>query len=281
MTTTPTLRAGAKGTAVLAAQTRLRMHGAKIETDSIFGPATTKAVKTFQKAKKLDPDGVIGAKTWKALYGDPHEASTKRILEAMGWRVNTTARYVQAIRDFQAAWNLGPALTVDGDPGPKTRAALALSDKRRKGGKGDVSEHFSAREMACRCGGVHKDCRRIWVTRDLLQAAENLRTIIGPYTPYRACRCPKENTRVGGAKNSQHLHGCAMDLGTERGVYGVTVAQIRALKCVSGIGWYSVGGRQIVRHVDVRPASSPAAPATWSYGAFGTRSILTPRPTAA
>lgn len=40
MSTTPTLRAGAKGAAVLAAQTRLRMHGAKIEADSSFGPAT-------------------------------------------------------------------------------------------------------------------------------------------------------------------------------------------------------------------------------------------------
>ena len=47
----------------------------------------------------------------------------KVALAALGWRVDTTARLAQAVKDFQRGWNLGAALAVDGDPGPKTRAA--------------------------------------------------------------------------------------------------------------------------------------------------------------
>ena len=280
MSDTPTLRAGAKGTAVLAAQTRLRMHGAKIEADSSFGPATTKAVKTFQKAKGLTADGVIGAKTWAALYSDPHEAENKRILKALGWRVNTTARYRQAIRDFQAAWNLGPALTVDGDPGPKTRAALALSDKRRKAGKGDISEHFSAREFACACGGKWSACRRIWIRRSTVALAEQWRALTGPYTPARACRCPNQNSAVGGAKSSMHLHGLALDVP----VYRVSAAQARRLGSVSGIGLYKSSAGEVVRHVDQRhlAPSNPGGgtvknPAQWNYGTWS-KTVPNPRP---
>jgi len=39
----------------------------KSEIDGKMGPRTRRAIKEFQKAKKLNPDGVVGPKTWEAL----------------------------------------------------------------------------------------------------------------------------------------------------------------------------------------------------------------------
>jgi hypothetical protein len=40
-----------------------------ITSDNQFGNGTLKAVKSFQKKNGLTADGVVGAKTWKALFG--------------------------------------------------------------------------------------------------------------------------------------------------------------------------------------------------------------------
>ncbi len=39
----------------------------KGEIDGKVGPRTKRAIKEFQKAKKLNPDGVLGPETWEAL----------------------------------------------------------------------------------------------------------------------------------------------------------------------------------------------------------------------
>eukprot|EP00833_Pecoramyces_ruminatium_P007862 jgi/Orpsp1_1/1181894/evm.model.c7180000079044.1 len=58
------LKKGSKGEDVKKLQKCL---GIKI--DGIFGPDTEKAVIAFQKKKGLDPDGIVGKKTWAALTG--------------------------------------------------------------------------------------------------------------------------------------------------------------------------------------------------------------------
>jgi len=59
----PTLRRGSKGPSVVTLQQRLG-----IDADGSFGPATERAVQTFQSAHGLNPDGVVGRQTWTALY---------------------------------------------------------------------------------------------------------------------------------------------------------------------------------------------------------------------
>lgn len=66
------LSKGSKGNAVKALQTLLIGYGYSCGSsgaDGDFGSATLSAVKTYQKAKGLTVDGVVGAKTWGALLG--------------------------------------------------------------------------------------------------------------------------------------------------------------------------------------------------------------------
>lgn len=48
-------------------QVNLNRHGAKLEVDRSFGPATEQAVKEFQKEKGLEVDGFVGAETTALL----------------------------------------------------------------------------------------------------------------------------------------------------------------------------------------------------------------------
>lgn len=59
------------GDDVKEAQKLLNKHGADIEVDGIFGPATDKAVKAFQKGMEMEQDGIIDADVWEALEADP------------------------------------------------------------------------------------------------------------------------------------------------------------------------------------------------------------------
>jgi peptidoglycan L-alanyl-D-glutamate endopeptidase CwlK len=57
-----TLKLGSKGESVKTLQSFL-----KITADGIFGPATEKSVKDWQKAYGLTPDGIVGKNTWAAM----------------------------------------------------------------------------------------------------------------------------------------------------------------------------------------------------------------------
>lgn len=66
------LQKGSKGNDVKALQTLLIGYGyscGKYGADGDFGDGTLSAVRAYQKAKKLTVDGIVGAKTWKALLG--------------------------------------------------------------------------------------------------------------------------------------------------------------------------------------------------------------------
>ncbi len=63
-----TVRKGDKGETVKTLQVMLNVvDKAGLTEDGIFGSGTQTAVKNFQKANKLDVDGIVGPKTWDAL----------------------------------------------------------------------------------------------------------------------------------------------------------------------------------------------------------------------
>jgi murein L,D-transpeptidase YcbB/YkuD len=61
------LRLGARGAAVEALQRDLRQLGYPLIADGDFGPATHKALASFQKSAGLKPDGVFGAAAQEAM----------------------------------------------------------------------------------------------------------------------------------------------------------------------------------------------------------------------
>lgn len=165
------------------------------------------------------------------------------ILRNLGWRVRSTTEYVRCVKNFQAGWNLGTALAVDGKVGPKTSAALLLSEKRRRAGKGTASAHFDFTEVRCRCGGRYSSCWRIWQKRKAFQMMEKYRAKSGrPLTVVSACRCPSRNRAVGGSSTSRHLTGLACDV---PGRYSVT--RVKSWQVATHIGYRN----GVVVHIDM------------------------------
>ncbi|MEE9459621.1 MAG: D-Ala-D-Ala carboxypeptidase family metallohydrolase [Candidatus Bathyarchaeia archaeon] len=74
---------------------------------------------------------------------------------------------------------------------------------------GDISKHFSRREMLCQCNSCGFDT----IDAETLRIAEEVREFVGhPITPSSAARCAVHNSDVGGKSSSLHLSGRAIDL---------------------------------------------------------------------
>jgi hypothetical protein len=132
-----------------------------------------------------------------------------------------------------------------------------------------LSPHFVLSEFACRCGGKLPGCRVAVALPALVTGLEALRTLAYPHglAIESGYRCPERNRQVGGAKDSQHQYGSAADVALV-----AQLGDVARLGVFSGIGWQQVGGRQLVRHVDVRAVSghnftrgTAAHPTLWEY----------------
>lgn len=103
---------------------------------------------------------------------------------------------------------------------------------------GDLSPHFSRWEFACRhCGRLELDFR-------LVDRLERLRSIRQkPIKIVSGYRCPAHNAAVGGARNSYHIRGQAVDI--MRGV------ATRAEGIAAGFTGIGFKGNDAV-HLDIR-----------------------------
>lgn len=111
---------------------------------------------------------------------------------------------------------------------------------------GDLSPHFSKAEFADhRTGQVEVDML-------LISALERLREIIGkPIIVVSGYRSKSTNAAVGGAVDSQHLVGRAVDV--QPGTCTITQARAAGFR---GIG---IKDGQWVVHLDIRNTSSSSA----------------------
>ena len=133
----PLLKEGMKGEAVIRMQKKLLEHGmnlGKYGADGSFGPTTKAAVITFQKLKKLTVDGIVGDKTWAALYTAPVKpvpSTPVTVPTPTPPKPDPSLPMLRQgakgalVRTLQAQLNkFGYKLVVDGDFGPKTNTAV-------------------------------------------------------------------------------------------------------------------------------------------------------------
>lgn len=70
-----TLRKGSTRIEVKLLQWTLNHYGLKTAVDGVFGAATDRNVRQYQKDKGLKADGIVGVNTWVAIYAE-HEKPT-------------------------------------------------------------------------------------------------------------------------------------------------------------------------------------------------------------
>jgi len=112
---------------------------------------------------------------------------------------------------------------------------------------GDLTQNFSKSEFACKCG-----CGFDNINVGLVNRLQVMRDIVGcPITVTSGCRCPKHNKEEGGAPESYHLKGEAVDVVIEKGNYFLKwVCSILLSEWSGGMHFYDSGGDA---HFDIGP----------------------------
>lgn len=111
--------------------------------------------------------------------------------------------------------------------------------------------NFSPRELACKGTG------RLLVDEIAIGALQQLRNELGrPIIVVSAYRSPEHNRKVGGAKNSYHMQGCAFDIRMDN--HNPMEFEIAARKVgFRGFGYYPKSG---FIHIDMGPARTWGTP---------------------
>jgi peptidoglycan hydrolase-like protein with peptidoglycan-binding domain len=159
----PTLRQGARGAAVTKLQGLLAQAGFNPgAADGVFGPATSRALKGFQKAAHLTADGICGKKSWAALESsfEPAPPAQPRptlkqgsrgsavvelqgLLQKAGIPVGVDGSFGPGTKEAVEAYQYSRGLKVDGVVGSGVWSALVS-------GKGEVDHTPSAQSQALR-----------------------------------------------------------------------------------------------------------------------------------
>ena len=133
--------------------------------------------------------------------------------------------------------NSGKVNNVDGELGPKTKAATKafqedygleadgvfgpLTEKeildviatgRKPGVNWDTIRYFTREEFKCNCGGKYCSGFPAEPVPALVYTADKVRLYFGePCIVSSGVRCKQHNKNVGGVANSRHMEGRAMD----------------------------------------------------------------------
>lgn len=139
---TETLRQGATGNAVTAAQQKLKTLGYyTLSVDGKYGAGSIAAVRSFQQNNGLTADGLLGRVTWNALFSDNARAagtanagsssSGSSAGSAGGYTTLRSGSKGSAVTNLQKALQaLGWSLSVDGSYGAQTTAAVKSFQER-------------------------------------------------------------------------------------------------------------------------------------------------------
>ena len=158
--------------------------------DGAYGPRTRAAVKAFQQAEGLDPDGIAGQQT--------------------------AAKLREAV--FQGRVYVPPD------------ASGGTVDKQDEvtGTFWDRIKYFTRAEFKCKCGGRFCNGYPAEMQEAVVKIADAARAHFGrPAHVISGLRCKQWNAHEGGVANSQHMYGEAIDLRID-GVDSETLRQFVA-----------------------------------------------------
>ena len=127
-----------------------------------------------------------------------------------------------------------------------------------------ISRNFNLKEFECKSTGQVK------IHEELLKLLQELRdTLEQPIIINSGYRSKKHNEKVGGAKNSQHLKGTAVDISLRNLDYSAKELAIFVKNVAedAGIGAENLGlgYANTFIHIDVRGLIGDPAPAEWNY----------------
>jgi zinc D-Ala-D-Ala carboxypeptidase len=121
------------------------------------------------------------------------------------------------------------------------------------------SKHFSSEELSCKCGQCDGE-----MNEEFLNRLEILRECYGrPMTLSSAYRCPEHNANEGGADNSPHMKGVAVDVAVA-GINAYDLVSCAMKKGFSGVGVFQHGdwGKRFI-HIDADEGDH--RPRIWDY----------------
>ncbi|MFJ6355374.1 GH25 family lysozyme [Streptomyces sp. NPDC092046] len=217
----PVLKAGSRGTDARTAQHLLKAAGHRLDTDGVFGPATTTAVKAFQTRNGLQADGVIGADTWNKLIRTVRQGSTGEAVKAAQVQLGVKADGAFGPATTTAAKNFQTRnrLKADGIVGPNTWNKLVAATAPAPtptpapapGGNGKLTQRQALAQLAA--AGIDRPVGRTSLT------GVRARTIQGVIALKKASRC--EIVITGGTESGHstttkysHSNGYKLDLRT-------------------------------------------------------------------
>jgi peptidoglycan hydrolase-like protein with peptidoglycan-binding domain len=116
LTSTPTLRNGSRGATVIDLQRRLATAGfSPGVADGIFGSHTDAAVRSFQRARGLSVDGIVGPQTWGALLGTSSNVPSAdtpppqpAVATPIAWGARVTPAFRARVRQIAARFAVDP-----------------------------------------------------------------------------------------------------------------------------------------------------------------------------
>lgn len=113
----------------------------------------------------------------------------------------------------------------------------------KKGSNLKLSPNFNSDEFDCKCGNL---CDKTYIAKEVIEVIQRLREALGePITITSAYRCKEHNQSVGGAKNSTHPLGLAVDLKCSDLGRLATLIEIHYPQ-------YSIGRYNTFVHLDIR-----------------------------
>lgn len=116
----------------------------------------------------------------------------------------------------------------------------------RKSGDMSLSANFKVKEFMC-----HDACDKVLIDIDLVSKLQDLRDYLGkPVTITSGYRTESYNKQCGGADNSYHLKGQAVDIYCS-GVKPIVIALWAEFNGLGGIGLYLDRTQEFV-HIDMR-----------------------------